>query len=143
LYSQDIKSEESEERKKQKNEKLTKFFDIGGDDNYYDPKYALRICEQNEQTEACVRLYSSMKLYEDAVELCLLKQNIVLAKEIANKPDDLDEKKKLWLKIAKKVLANKENVKEGISFLKETDIIKLEGNFTHLKKMFYNFSQID
>jgi hypothetical protein len=51
--------------------KLLQFLNTEGENNFYDPKYALRICTERGKTEACIRLYSMMGLFEDAVELAL------------------------------------------------------------------------
>ncbi len=106
--------------------KLLTFLNTEGDTNYYDPKYALRICTEKGRTEACVRLYGSMGLYEDAVELALSMGEIKLARECADKPDDDESKKKLWLRIAKHVIEKEQDVKKAIEFLSYTDKIKLE-----------------
>ena len=37
----------------------------------YDMKYALRLCSEHKKEEACVHIYSAMKLYEEAVDLAL------------------------------------------------------------------------
>ena len=34
-------------------------------------KYALRLCSEHKKQEACVHIYSAMKLYEEAVDLAL------------------------------------------------------------------------
>lgn len=106
--------------------KLIQFLNTEGDSNYYDPKYALRICTEKGKTEACVRLYSSMGLYEDAVELALSANEIRLARECADKPEDDEFKKKMWLRIAKHVIEKEKDVKKAIEFLNYTDKIKLE-----------------
>jgi hypothetical protein len=62
-----------------------------------------------------------------------------LAIEIADLPDEYDEKKKLWLKIAKHVVTVNNNFQEAIKFLKITDIIKLED----VLPFFPDFVEID
>ena len=37
----------------------------------YDLKYALRLCLEHDHKEACVHIYSTMALYEEAVHLAL------------------------------------------------------------------------
>ena len=37
----------------------------------YDLKYALRLCLEHDHKEACVHIYSTMGLYEEAVHLAL------------------------------------------------------------------------
>lgn len=112
---------------KQGNErKLLRFLNTEGEHNFYDPKYALRVCRDADQTEACVLLYSMMSMYEDAVDLALQTNEIQLARECADKPDDDELKKKLWLRIAKHVIEKDNDVKKAIEFLGHTDKIKLE-----------------
>ena len=38
----------------------------------YDLEYALRLCSEHELKPACVHIYSTMGLYEEAVDLALL-----------------------------------------------------------------------
>ncbi|KAL9645099.1 hypothetical protein ABK040_004590 [Willaertia magna] len=120
-------------------EKLLNFLNTEGENNFYDPKYALRICTQKKKIEACVRLYSSMQLYDDAVDLALENDEIELARECADKPEDDEYKKKLWLKIAKHVIDSSIGVKQAIAFLSYTDKIKLEDILPY----FPDFSKID
>ncbi|GFT12641.1 vacuolar protein sorting-associated protein 18 homolog [Trichonephila clavipes] len=93
----------------------------------YDQKYALRICSELPGLEkACVHIYATMGLYEEAVDLAL-KVDIDLAKENADRPEDNDDlRKKLWLKIAKHVVEKKSDIKRAMEFLQECDLIKIE-----------------
>lgn len=53
-----------------------------------------------------------MGLYENSVDLALLKGDLELAKINADKPeDDRPLKKKLWLKIAKYIIQEKQDLK--------------------------------
>ena len=38
---------------------------------HYDLKYALRLCAEHDHKRACVHIYSTMGLYEEAVDLAL------------------------------------------------------------------------
>jgi hypothetical protein len=38
---------------------------------FYDPKYALRLCLKEKRMRACVYIYSSMNMHEEAVALAL------------------------------------------------------------------------
>lgn len=79
---------------------------------HYDLDYALRLCKQSGRTQPCVHIYSKMGMYEDSVDLALLKGDLELAKINADMPeDDLSLKKKLWLKIAKYVVEEKQDLK--------------------------------
>jgi hypothetical protein len=82
---------------------------------YYDLDYALRLCKANGKTQACVLIYSKMGLYEDSVDLALDKGDLELAKTNADRPEDDDDlRKKLWLKIAKYVVQEKQDIKRYI-----------------------------
>ncbi|KAG8181524.1 hypothetical protein JTE90_014254 [Oedothorax gibbosus] len=93
----------------------------------YDQKYALRVCSEVEGLEhACVHIYTTMGLYEEAVDLAL-KVDIDLGKQNACRPEDNDDlRKKLWLKIAKHVVKEKNDIKRAMEFLGECDLIKIE-----------------
>lgn len=52
-----------------------------------------------------------MEMYDEAVELALLHKNVTLAIECADKPQEDDLKKKLWLTIAKYTIEQDGNVK--------------------------------
>jgi vacuolar protein sorting-associated protein 18 len=108
-------------------DKLLSFLNFENE-NYYDPKYALRICSEYKKIEGQVRLYSMMELYEDAIDISLLNNNISLAKEIADQSSIEDEElmKRLWIKIAKHVIRMENNIQKVIEFLKDTDKIQLE-----------------
>lgn len=97
------------------------------DKPYYDLDYALRLCKKHGRIQACVLIYSRMGLYENSVDLALEKGDLELAKENADKPeDDLDLRKKLWLKIAKYVVQEKSDIKSAMRFLEATDLVKIE-----------------
>ncbi|CAN7941898.1 unnamed protein product [Ixodes hexagonus] len=110
-------------------EKLMKYLHVEGHDQLtvpYDLKYALRVCSELGLTEACVHIYSTMELYEEAVDLAL-KVDIELAKTNANMPGNNEElKKKLWLKIAEHVVKEEKDIKRAMEFLQECDLIKIE-----------------
>lgn len=79
---------------------------------YYDLDYALRLCKQGGRTQPCVHIYSKMGLWENSVDLALEKGDLELAKINADMPEDDDQlRKKLWLKIAKYVVQDKQDIK--------------------------------
>lgn len=79
---------------------------------YYDLNYALRLCVEAGKTRSCVQIYSKMGLYENSVDLALQKGDLELAKSNADMPeDDRQLRKKLWLKIAKFVVQDKQDIK--------------------------------
>lgn len=81
-------------------------------DPYYDLDYALRLCRNNKRVQACVLIYSKMGLYESSVDLAIGNDDLELAKLNADKPEDDDIlRKKLWLKIARYVVAQKNDIK--------------------------------
>lgn len=81
-------------------------------DPYYDLDYALRLCRANKRVQACVLIYSKMGLYESSVDLALEHDDLELAKLNADKPEDDDLlRKKLWLKIARYVVGQKNDIK--------------------------------
>lgn len=82
---------------------------------YFDLDYALRVCKANKRVRACVEIYSKMGLFETSVELALHNGDVELAKYNADLPveDDL-QRKKLWLKIAKHVVQEKNDLKRCV-----------------------------
>jgi len=101
---------------------------LNGEENpvCYDLKYALRLCTKLNKMEACVLIYSKMALYEDAVDLALAKGDIDLAKQQANRPEDDSLRRRLWLKIAQKVVQDNNDVAKAMEFLKSCDLLKIE-----------------
>lgn len=97
------------------------------EDICYDVKYALRLCSECEHKRACVHVYSLMGLYEEAVDMAL-EVDVELAKQQANKPneDDLELRKKLWLRIARHVVQDQEDIRHAMEFLHECDMLKIE-----------------
>lgn len=79
---------------------------------YYDLDYALRLCMAHSRIQPCVMIYSKMGLYESSVDLALEKGDLELAKGNAEKAvEDEGLRKKLWLKIAKYVVQDKQDIK--------------------------------
>src|SRR6202043_382641 len=78
---------------------------------YYDLDYALRLCKQAGRIQPCVHIYSKMGLWENSVDLALEKGDLELAKVNADMPEE-DEplRKKLWLKIARYVVQDKNDI---------------------------------
>ena len=62
--------------------------------------------------KAQIILYAILGLYDKAVKLALEIDDIDMAKDYANKPNDKKMKKKLWMKIAK-YLFNYTSKKQG------------------------------
>ncbi|KAF5312904.1 hypothetical protein D9619_003136 [Psilocybe cf. subviscida] len=94
---------------------------------YYDLDYALRLCKKAGRTQPCVHIYSKMGLWENSVDLALEKGDLELAKINADMPeDDQPLRKKLWLKIARYVVQDKNDIKSAMRFLENTDLLKIE-----------------
>lgn len=93
----------------------------------YDLKYALRLCAEHGLQRACVHIYTTMGLYDEAVDLAL-QFDTELAKQNADKPDKSNEelKKKLWLKIARHVVEKERDIKRAMEFLQECPLLKIE-----------------
>lgn len=117
---------------------LLGFLDGNGTPVCYDLKYALRLCTKLNEVEACVLIYSKMGLYEEAVDLALTK-DIGLAKDQANKPDDDAVKRRLWLKIAQKVVHDSNDIRVAMEFLHSCDLLKIED----ILPFFSEFTRID
>ncbi|KAI5804378.1 Pep3/Vps18/deep orange family-domain-containing protein [Geopyxis carbonaria] len=93
----------------------------------YDSDFALRLCIQHGHVQSCVHIYSSMGQYADAVELALKHGNVELASVVADRPeDDPTLRKKLWLSVAKKVIAQSDSIKSAIEFLRRCELLKIE-----------------
>eukprot|EP00002_Diphylleia_rotans_P023649 TRINITY_DN4651_c0_g1_i3.p1 TRINITY_DN4651_c0_g1~~TRINITY_DN4651_c0_g1_i3.p1 ORF type:complete len:921 (+),score=186.87 TRINITY_DN4651_c0_g1_i3:58-2820(+) len=109
------------------------------EDLCYDKKYALRVCREHHRHQACVKLYSSMRLFDEAIDLAITV-NLDLAKEIADMPED-DEalKRRLWLKIARHVVEKERNIKKALDFLSDCSLLKIED----ILPFFPDFVQID
>lgn len=92
----------------------------------YDLKYALRLCAEHDLKRACVHIYTTMGLYDEAVDLAL-QFDTELAKQNADKPDNnVELKKKLWLKIARHVVEEEKDIKRAVEFLQECPLLKIE-----------------
>ncbi|KAG4302522.1 hypothetical protein PCANB_001152 [Pneumocystis canis] len=95
---------------------------------YYNSDFALRTCIQYKRVLSAVYLYSTMGFFEDAVKLALEYNNIDLACISADKTNDQILRKKLWIKIAKKVISqsNEENIKDSFEFLMKNKLLHIE-----------------
>ncbi|GFG37001.1 hypothetical protein Cfor_07076 [Coptotermes formosanus] len=92
----------------------------------YDIRYALRLCQERNLTEACVQLSALLGLWESAVDLALTI-DVKLAQQTANLPqNDPELRKKLWLKIAKHVVHEKDDIQQAMQFLQQCELLKIE-----------------
>ena len=99
-------------------------------DNYcYDLKYALRLCLAEKKHRACVHIYSTLGLYEDAVVFALKTEDVDLAKKVVADMNQDNQAlcKKLWLLVVEYVVTNNnKDVKVAISMLQESKVLELE-----------------
>lgn len=93
----------------------------------YDCNYALRLCSELHLDKARVHIYTTMGLYEEAVDLALEREDVELAMKNADKPENDDElKKKLWLKIAKHVVKKQNDITKAMEFLQKCELLNIE-----------------
>ncbi|KAK3117543.1 tethering complex subunit [Teratosphaeriaceae sp. CCFEE 6253] len=108
----------------------------------YDADFALRLCIAHKRVQSCVHIYCGMGQYASAVDLALKYADtddepdedgrkggryIDLAADVADRPG-IDEatRKKLWLKVAKKVIGQSKGIKSAIEFLKRCELLRIE-----------------
>lgn len=96
-----------------------------GGKHLFDVTYALRLCTQQEKNRACIYIYSAMGLYLEAVDKAL-QVDVKIAKEIASQPEDVELQKQLWTLIAKHTIDVDGDVREAMSILKESKLLKIE-----------------
>lgn len=91
---------------------LLQYLETHTGNSQYDSDFALRLCIQHGHVQSCVHIYSSMGQFADAVQLALKHGNVELASIVADRPeDDPALRKKLWLSVAKRVIAQAETIK--------------------------------
>lgn len=105
---------------------LLAFLDKHGSDPLYDQKYALRLCTQEHKKRACVAIYSTMGLYEEAVDHALSVDLGLAMRNADLAVDDDDLRKKLWLRIAKHVVTEEKNIDKAMSVLHQNELLKIE-----------------
>jgi len=112
-----------------------------------DKSFALRtILRMGRHYRSAVKLYMGFGMRQQAVELAL-KVDPALARELARQSDDKDERKRLWLMIARSAAANgslgdgKDVVARVVSVLKDCgpDVLSIEDVLPFLP----DFAQID
>ena len=93
-------------------QQLLQYLEAHTGESQYDADFALRLCIQHGHVQSCVHIYSSMGQFADAVELALKHGNVELASIVADRPeDDPVLRKKLWLSVAKQVIAQSGSTK--------------------------------
>jgi len=112
----------------------------------YDVSYALRQSARKGFGRACVHLFGILEMYEEAVHASL-SLDIELAKGFADKPDDKEDRKKLWLLIARHMIESNSardslgsgDIRSAVEFLREArgllqveDILPFFPDFVHI-----------
>lgn len=93
----------------------------------YDPDFALRLCIAHECIQSCVHIYSDMHQYASAVDVALAHDQIDLAARAADLPkSDTALRKKLWLRVARKVISKSDGIKPALDFLKQCELLRVE-----------------
>lgn len=128
-------------------EKLRTYLETQGQDVTqlpYDRQFALRVCFEFACDEASVFLQGLLGLWSEAVELALRGDNVALAQETANRPGDVEVRRKLWLRIARAQIQGKGghqvvDVEGALRLLKTCDLLRIED----LLPFFDDFERID
>ncbi|KAK4985772.1 tethering complex subunit [Elasticomyces elasticus] len=93
----------------------------------YDADFALRLCIQHKRIRSCVHIYCTMNQFASAVDMALKHDEVELAAIVADRPDnDPALRKKLWLRVAKKVIGRERGIKSAIDFLKRCELLRIE-----------------
>lgn len=100
--------------------------------------FSFRICEEYKADRASVFLQCLLELWHPAVELSLTF-DAKLAQQTASRPIDNEQQRKLWLLIAERELAGKNNVERALELLRECDLLHIED----LLPFFGDFEKID
>jgi len=95
-------------------------------------EYALKLCVEagDEMAREAVTLYTLLNQHEAAVELALKIDTDLAAScaagKMARQPLPEETSKKLWLKVARHVVQEKNDIKLAMEFLKECPSVKIE-----------------
>jgi len=95
-----------------------------------DTKYALKLCVEAGLVREAVYLYTVLGQHEQAVELALTLDTELAASCAAGNqaggPLGEELTRKLWLKVARHVVQEKNDIKQAMEFLKECPSVKIE-----------------
>ena len=95
-----------------------------------DTKYALKLCVEAGMVREAVYLYTVLGQHDQAVELALTLDTELAASCAAGNqaggPLGEELTRKLWLKVAKHVVQEKNDIKQAMEFLKECPSVKIE-----------------
>eukprot|EP00730_Choanoeca_flexa_P003094 TRINITY_DN11287_c0_g1_i1.p1 TRINITY_DN11287_c0_g1~~TRINITY_DN11287_c0_g1_i1.p1 ORF type:complete len:1045 (+),score=297.12 TRINITY_DN11287_c0_g1_i1:107-3241(+) len=125
---------------------LLKFLKDNRGGKHFDREYALRLSHEHNKIRACVEIYSSMRMFEEAVVMAL-KIDMDLAVEQVETLDALsfssehanELKRKLWLKIAQHVIEQEHNIVKAMQVLEQSQVLKIED----ILPLFPDFAKID
>jgi len=96
----------------------------------YDVKYALRLCVEAGLNKEAVYLYTLLGQHETAVDLALTLDIELAASCAAGQqgggPLNEETSRKLWLKVAKHVVQEKQDIKQAMDFMHRCPTIKIE-----------------
>ncbi|PAA87848.1 hypothetical protein BOX15_Mlig016862g1, partial [Macrostomum lignano] len=105
----------------------------------FDAKYALDLCQRSNLKKPCVRLHHLLGHYREGVALAL-EFDVALAKSLANLPQEQDEKRALWLMVARHVITKEKDVPRAMEFLDDCpDLLSIED----VLPFFPDFATID
>jgi len=97
---------------------------------FCDTKYALKLCLEAGHVREAVYLYTVLGQHDQAVELALTMDAELAASCAAGNqaggPLSEELTRKLWLKVAKHVVQEKNDIKQAMEFLKECPSVKIE-----------------
>ena len=127
---------------KHQKQKVLRYLDWSGnnpEEIYYDINYALRLCteQQDQLRSACVRLHCILGQLDQAVELALrdaesdgltqAKACLQFAGVGTGDNEANDKARRIWLRIARYVVQDKNDIKQAMEFLRECDgLVKIE-----------------
>lgn len=96
----------------------------------FDVKYALRLCVEAGLSREAVYLYTLLGQHETAVDLALTLDidlaTSCAAGQQAGEPLNEETSRKLWLKVAKHVVQEKQDIKQAMEFMHRCPTIKIE-----------------
>jgi hypothetical protein len=99
----------------------------GNHEQNYDVDFALRLCITHKRVQSAVHVYCAMSQFVSAVDLALRYDAVELAAVVADRPGNDDAlRKKLWLKVAKKVIGQSKGIKSAMDFLKRCELLRIE-----------------
>lgn len=99
----------------------------GNHEQNYDVDFALRLCITHKRVQSAVHVYCTMSQFVSAVDLALRHDAVELAAIVADRPGNDDAlRKKLWLKVAKKVIGQSKGIKSAMDFLKRCELLRIE-----------------